>query len=188
MEELTTREERFYKKWEQKRKNKWLYVFLHGTVYWGLFMAIFMFLWQSDFKIENMHFFRLFIGIIIFGIGGIPVGLMQFNQFDKKYLNKDNADIITGIKKLKAGKVWKYENLIITNLENETLVVRNKLFWFDKSVDLKEKLNECYDSIFSDYMRINKVAEFEKFSAKFKVRIQVFEVLDNETPLIDRLI
>ena len=135
-----------------------------------------------------MHFFRLFIGIIIFGIGGIPVGLMQFNQFDKKYLNKDNADIITGIKKLKAGKVWKYENLIITNLENETLVVRNKLFWFDKSVDLKEKLNECYDSIFSDYMRINKVAEFEKFSAKFKVRIQVFEVLDNETPLIDRLI
>lgn len=188
MEELITREERFYKKWEEKRKNKWLYVFLHGTVYWGLLMSITLFLWHSDFKIENMHFSELFIMFIIFGIGGIPIGLIQFNKLDKKYLNKDNADIITGIKKLKGGKIWEYENLIITNLDNETLVLRNKLFWFDKSEDLNAKLNECFDSIVTDYKRLNKVAEFEKFSKKFKVRIQVFESLDNETPLIDRLI
>jgi hypothetical protein len=188
MSELTVREEKFYKKWEEKRKNKWLYVFLNGTVYWGLFMGITLFLVHNGFEIERMHLSELLERILIFGIAGIPYGLIQFNRSEKMFLNKDNAEIIAGIKKLKADKVWRYENLIITNLDKKTLVVRNKLFWFDKSDDLNEKLNECFDTIVNDYMRINKVAEFEKFSKNYNVRVQVFEVLDNEMPLIDRVI
>ena len=190
MKELSDREERFCKKWEERRKKKWLFVFLNGFVYWGLFMAVTMFIWKSDFKIENMHLSDLVSAIIFFGIGGIPLGLSRYKQIDKMYLSfiSDDIDILNGIKTLKAGKTWKYENLIIKNVNNETLVVRNKLFWFDKSDDLNDKLNECFDTVVADYERINKKAQFKKFSENYNVRIQIFEVLDNETPLIDKVI
>ena len=42
MKELSKRQQKFYSQWEERRKKKWLYVFLHGTVYWGVFMAIIM--------------------------------------------------------------------------------------------------------------------------------------------------
>lgn len=187
MEETITRQEKFYRNWEEKRKKKWQYVLLHGTVYWGLFMTIFTFLWESHFEAENMKSFSLIIRLIVFGIGGIPIGIMEFNRNEKVYLNKDNAEIINGIKKLKAGKVWKYDNLIISNLNNETLVVRNKLFWFDQSDNLEAKLTECFNTVVADYKKINKEPQFEKFSQKYKVRIQVYEVLDNETPRIDKV-
>lgn len=188
MEELTAREEKFYKKWEERRKKKWLYVFLHGTVYWGIFMAISTFFMESNFKVENMHFSGLIFKVIFGGIVGIPMGIMYFNQQERKYLNKDNVELINGIKKLKAGKVWKYDNLIITNVNNKTLVVRNKLFWFDKSDNLNEKLAECFDAVVADYKRINKEPRFEEFSRNYNVRIQIFEVLDNDKPLLDKAI
>ena len=185
---MTTREETFYKKWEERRKKKWLYIFLHGTVYWGLFVAISLFLWNSDFNVENMHISNLIDQIIVFGIVGIPIGILNFNQHDKKYLNRDIADILEGIKTLKAGKVWKHDNLIINNIKNETLVVRNKLFWFDKSDDINEKAKECFDAVLNDYQQINKEPKFQEFSKNYNVRIQIFEVLDNENPLIDKAI
>jgi len=116
------------------------------------------------------------------------MGIMNFNQQEKKYLDKDNVELINGIKKLKAGKVWKYDNLIITNVNNKTLVVRNKLFWFDKSDNLNEKLAECFDAVVADYKRINKEPRFEEFSRNYNVRIQIFEVLDNDKPLLDKAI
>lgn len=190
MKELSGKGEKFYTKWEERRKKKWLFVFLNGFVYWGLFMAISMFFWKSDFKMENMHVSELVIAIIFFGIAGIPMGISRYKQIDKKYLSliSDDVDILDGIKTLKAGKTWKYENLIISNVNNETLVVRNKLFWFDQSDDLNERLNECFDTVVDDYKRINKVPKFEEFSRNYNVRIQIFEVLDNNKPLIDKII
>jgi len=151
-------------------------------------MAILLFLWDSDFKVENMHISNLIVKIIVFGVCGIPFGIMNFNQLDKKYLNRDIADILDGIKTLKAGKVWKYDNLIINNINNETLVVRNKLFWFEKSEDINEKATECFDAVLNDYQQINKEPKFQEFSKNYNERIQIFEVLDNETPLIDKAI
>jgi len=188
MEETITRQEKFYKNWEEKRKKKWQYVFLHGTVYWGSFMAISTFIINYYSHPEDLKLVDLITRMIVFGIGGIPGGIMEFNRNDKIYLNKDNAEIINGIKKLKAGKVWKHDNLILSNLNNETLVVRNKLFWFDQSDNLDEKLTECYNAVVDDYKKINKEPEFEKFFKKYKVRVQIFEVLDNETPKIDKII
>ena len=188
MEETITRQEKFYKNWEEKRKKKWQYVFLHGTVYWGSSMVFLTTLFNYYSHPEYIKLVDLITRMIVFGIGGIPGGIMEFNRNDKIYLNKDNAEIINGIKKLKAGKVWKHDNLILSNLNNETLVVRNKLFWFDQSDNLDEKLTECYNAVVDDYKKINKEPEFEKFFQKYKVRIQIFEVLDNETPKIDKII
>ena len=35
MKEKSEKEENFYLEWEKRRKKKWLYVFLHGSIYWG---------------------------------------------------------------------------------------------------------------------------------------------------------
>jgi hypothetical protein len=105
MKELNARGEKFYKKWEKRRKKKWQFVFINGFS-WGLFMAVSMFIWKSDFKIENMNFADLGIAIIFFGIGGIPLGLSRYKQIDKMYLSliNDDVDILDGIKILKSGK------------------------------------------------------------------------------------
>ena len=189
MKELNGRGGQFYKKCEERRKKKWQFVFLNA-LYWGLFMGVFMAIREGDFKIEDIHYQKIGSSIIFFVICGIPLGLLNYKQIDKRYLSlvNDDVDILDGIKILKALKPWKYENLIIKNLNNETLVVRNKLFWFDKSDDLNDKLNECFDTVVADYERINKVSELKKFSENYKVRIQIFEVLDNEIPLIDKVI
>ena len=34
MKEKSEKEENFYLEWEKRRKKKWLYVFLHGSIYW----------------------------------------------------------------------------------------------------------------------------------------------------------
>ena len=182
---MTKMKEDFYLKWEEKRKKKWLYVFLHGTVYLGLTLGILMFLLKNNFTIERMHYPDFIEKIITSVITGFVVVLLDFNRRDKIYLN-GNLDIINGIKTLKEGKVWKYENLRITNVNNETLVVRNKLFWFDKKDELNEKITECYHTVVDDYHEITKDKGFKKFSKGYKVRVQIFEVLDNERPLIDR--
>lgn len=54
--------------------------------------------------------------------------------------------------------------------------------------NLSEKLNECFDTVLNDYQRINKDHKFEDFSRNFKVRIQIFDHLDDESPLIDKAI
>lgn len=177
--------EDFYSTWKEKRKKKWRYVFLHGSVYLGLPLGILMFLLKSNFTLERMHYPDFIEKIVISVITGFVIVLLDFNHRDKIYLN-DNLDIINGIKTLKAGKVWKNGNLIITNVNNETLIVRNKLFWFDKKDELNEKLNECFNAVVEDYHQIKRDKRFEKFSKGYKVRIQIFEVLDNETPIIDR--
>ena len=113
MKELTGRNEKFFINWEERRKKKWQYVLLHGCVYWGFSVAITTFIIHSNFKPEEMKLSDLIARILIFGIGGMIVGLSIYNQRDKVYLNRDKAEILEGIKMLKEGKVWKYENLKI---------------------------------------------------------------------------
>jgi hypothetical protein len=175
----------FYTSWQEKRKKKWQYVFLHGTVYLGLTLGILMFLLKNNFQIERMHYPDFIEKIITSVITGFVIVLLDFNRRDKIYLN-GNLDILNGIKTLKEGRVWKYENLRITNVNNETLVVRNKLFWFDKKDDQHEKTTECFHAVVEEYQQLKKDKGFEKFSKGYKVRAQIFEVMDNETPIIDR--
>ena len=177
----------FYSKWEKQRKKKLLYVFLHGSIYLGLPIGTLIYLLKNNFMIENLDFSDYIEKIVFSAIVGFVIVLLYFNRQDKIFLD-NNFDIIEGIKRLKTGMNWKYENLIITNVNNETLVVKNKLFWFDKSEDLSEKSKECYNTIFSDYEQLKKDKEFDEFSKKYKVRIQIYDVLNSEKPLIDQAI
>jgi hypothetical protein len=188
MKEMSKKGDKFYTQWKERRKKKWLYIFLNGSIYWGLTIAIVLFLWDSQFKVENMQLSRFISSIIIFGIVGLFIGFNQYKRIDKIYLSlRDDNDILKGIDTLKLGKVWNYENLIIKKLDDGTLLIKNELFWFADSEVLTEKLNECFNLVMSDFQRIQKNTDFNEFSKNSTIRIQIFDNSESESPLIDKI-
>jgi hypothetical protein len=189
MKELNKRGEQFYRQWEERRKKKWLFILLHGTVYWGFPVAIAMFLWDSKLRIENMHLSNLLSSVIVFGIGGLWYGLGQFKRIDNIFLTlNDDDDIVKGIKILNVGGIWNYENLILHKENDLTLIVQNELFWFEENELSSEKLNECFNFVFGDFQRIKKNREFADFTRNKKVKIQIVDNSGSKIPLLEKTI
>lgn len=187
MKELNRKEERFYYKWEKRRKKKWLYIFLHGSVYWGFSVAIMSFLLNNRFSFENMQFTKLLISIIVFGVGGLGYGLWLFTTIDSTYLSlNDNDKIKKGIQEIKSGLTWSYENLKILQDESKALIVQNELFWFDDENVTPNELNECFKLIMDDYNRLQKDSDYYDFSKNKKTIIQVFNN-SKEKPLMEMI-
>ena len=186
MKELNEKQEKFYSNWKERRNKQFQYIFLHGTVYWGIPTGILLFLIDSHFSRENMDLSRFIISITFFGIGGLFFGLSQYKRIDNiyLYLNEDNK-ILDGIKNLETGKVWNYENLVISKEDNETLVVKNKLFWLDNSNALSENLDECLNIVMKDFERLKKNPDFDVFSNAYKVRVQVYNNSEKVKPVIE---
>ena len=186
MKELSMKNEHFIGKWKVYRSRKFFYVFLHGTVYLGFPIGIFLFFVDSHFKIENMHLSGLATSLSLCGIGGLFFGLNQFERKDKKYRNfLEDEKILKGIKLLETDKAWNFENLVIHKLDNETLVVKNKLFWLDESDALSKNLDACLNLVMKDFERLKANSDFDLFSGNYNVRVQVFNNSGNETPLIE---
>ena len=189
MKEVSKKGEQFYSQWEKQRKKKWQYIFLHGSVYWGLPVAIISFLLNSHFKLENMQISKLVSSIIVFGIGGIGYGLWLFKRIDSVYLGlNDNDKIMKGIQELQSGLIWNYENLKISQDQNEMIIVQNELFWYEKVNLSTGELNECFNLIIDDFRRLQKNSDFGEFAKNKKVKIQVFDNSANEVPLIEKMI
>jgi hypothetical protein len=186
MKELNEKQEKFYSKWKERRNKKFLYIFLHGTVYWGIPTGILSFLLDSHFNSETMDLSRFVIQITFFGIGGLFFGLSQYKRIDNIYLDLNEDDKISdGIRILATGKVWNYENLVINKEGNETLVVKNKLFWLEDSNALSENLEECLNIVMKDFERLKKHPDFDVFSSEYKVKAQVYNNSEKEKPLIE---
>jgi len=189
MKELSKKGETFYNRWETLRKKKWFYVFLHGSVYWGMPMALILFLLNSHFQIENMKLSKLLILVVTFGIGGIFTGLREFKRIDNIYLSlNDDTEIATGIQTLKTGNVWNYDNLKLHNGNDETLIIQNEFFWFDQRVPSSEKLEECYQSVYSDFRRLQKNKDFGAYSKNRNVKIQIFDNSASNVPMLEKVI
>jgi len=189
MKELNKKQEEFYSKWEERRKKKWQYAFLHGSVYWGIPVAIVSFLLNSDFQIENMQISSLIISIILFGIGGLIFGLLQFKTVDSVYKGLDDSDEINeGIQKLQHGQTWSYENLKICQDKGNSLIVRNDLLWQDKEINSIEKNNDFLEQNINDFRRLQKNSNFKHFTKSKEVKIQLFNNGDNENPLLEKTI
>lgn len=92
MKELNEKQLKFYANWKERRNKKFQYIFLHGTVYWGIPTGIFLFLFENHFSTENMNLTRFLITMTIFSIGGLFFGLIQYTGIDKRFLklNRDN--------------------------------------------------------------------------------------------------
>ena len=189
MEETSKRDEKFLQRWEERRKNKWLNIFLHGSVYQGLPLAIILFLMISEFRIENMQISDFLFCLFVFVLGGLLTGLRHFNQVDSMYLRLiNNDDVVKGVEKLKAGETWNYENLVIQNVDSDNLVVRKELFWFEGDEISAAKLNECFNMVMGDFQRLRKDKDFNDFTIGKKVKIQIFDNSGSDIPLIEKII
>ena len=189
MKELSKKGEKFYNRWETLRKRKWFYVFLHGTVCWGLPIALILFLLNSQFQVENMKLSKLLTYAIVFGIGGIFNGLREFKQIDKIYLSlNDDDEIVKGIQIIKNGNIWNYDNLKLHNGNDEALIIQNELFWFDERVPSSDKLNDCFISVYGDFQRLQKNKDFGEYSKNRKVKIQIFDNSESNVPLLEKVI
>ena len=186
MKELSIKNEHFMGKWKVCRSRKFFYGFLHGTVYRGLPVGIFLFFVDSHFKTENMHLSGFIISLTFCGIVGLFFGLNLFERNDKKYRNLlEDEKILKGIKLLETDKTWNFENLVIHEQDDETLVVKNKLFWLDESDALSKNLDACLNLVMKDFERLKENADFDVFSGNYKVRVQVYNNSEKETPLIE---
>lgn|GEM_PF-746631 len=189
MKDLNKKGQQFYRQWEERRKNKWLWVFINGSVYWGLPIAIVTVFSRSNFHIENMKLSELAISVIIFGIGGMGYGLSQFKRIDNMYLAlNDDDEIEKGIQTLKAGGIWNYENLKISKKDDEMLIIQNELFWFEEKEISTENINECLNLIRSDFSRLQKNKEFKDYFGTRKAMIQLFDNTGSNTPLVEKVI
>jgi len=87
MKELNKKGEQFLKRWEKRRENKWFNVFLHGSVYKGLILAIITFFLINNSGFEGIRLPEFFIYAIIWMITGFFVELWQFEVVDTIYLD-----------------------------------------------------------------------------------------------------
>jgi len=186
MKELSKKGEKFYNQWAERRNKKWKYVFIHGIVYFGIPVAIVSFLINSKFKFENMHHSDFLRSFFVFGIAGILFGLRQFERTDNLFLSlNDEDEIAKGVKTLKAGDAWSYENLKIHKGNDESIVVQNDLFWFEEKGLTHEKLDECYNLIHEDIVRLKKSKDFEEYLKGRDVKIRIFGNSGSNVPLLE---
>jgi hypothetical protein len=189
MRDLNKGEERFYRDWEAQRKKKWRYIILHGTVYWGMPVALGLFLLMSHFRTNEMQLKPLIISVLLFGTGGLFFGLNQFNNMEKRYSSlNDDFEIARGIEDLNTGGLWNYENLKISLKEDGVLVIQNELYWFDEKGPSPDKLNQCYDLVFEDFQRLQKNKAFYEYSKNKKVRIEISGNSESNKPLLEMVI
>ena len=189
MKEMNKREQNFYTKWEKRRKNKWLYIFVNGVIYWALPLAIATVYFRSNFQIKNMELSELIIVVITYGIGGLGFGLRQFKLTDNIYLElNDDDEILKGVQILKAGEIWKYENLKIFEKEDEMLIIQNELFWFEEKAITSDHINECLNQVREDFRRLQKDKDFKEYSKTRKVKIQIYDNKGSNIPLHEKII
>jgi len=189
MKELNQKGEKFYNRWEECRKKKWQYIILHGSIYWGLPMAVVTFLTFNKFDIGKMELLKFFIHTIVFGIGGVFFGLWLYKNNENTYQRlNDDDEIAKGIQVLKANGIWNYENLRIHQENDDLLVIQNELFWLDDKNLSPDKIEESYNLIRKDFKRLQKNKDFELFTRNRKVKIQILDNSGNDTPLSEKRI
>ena len=187
MKELNKKSEDFFLRWEKQRKKKWFYVFLHGSIYWGLPVAVGTFLLNSQFELEKMSVPHLLISLVVFMCGGLGLGLSQFKRTDNIYLEVNNVnEIRKGIQLIESGGYWNNENLLIKKEADETLTIQNQLFWFEEKDITSKKIEECFNLINEDYQRLKKNKDFEHFISNRKVRIQILNNSVKGTLLMEK--
>jgi hypothetical protein len=187
MQELTPKQSRFFNKWTIQRKNKWKYRFLHGSVYWMIFGLIII-LSNENFIIANINPLEFIIKILVFGAIGLLFGNKGFKfkeSLYQKYLQEDE-EIGKGVDTLAKEKLWIFENLTLIYNEDDSLVIRNNLFWLDSENPNANQLNDCLKVMQEDVKRLQGNIPFRSFTEGKKLKIQLFNNLDRTNPLIEK--
>jgi hypothetical protein len=67
---------------------KWNFVFTYGVVRWGMLCALLIILFNKFILDQKIDSFDVTLNIILFGIGGLIVGLWSWSNINKKLKEK----------------------------------------------------------------------------------------------------
>lgn len=67
---------------------KWNFVFTYGVVRWGLLCALLITLFDKFILDQKIDSFDVTLNIVLFGIGGLIVGLWSWSNLSKKLKEK----------------------------------------------------------------------------------------------------
>ena len=81
----TEREQKFITTWEKQRKQKWKYLFIHGSLRWGVTTAVLITLTDIFGLDEIFNLKHTLVRILAFMIVGITFGFYSFNQRENRY-------------------------------------------------------------------------------------------------------
>ncbi len=189
MENKIDRSEKFISKWEKQRQQKWMYAFVHGSLYWGLPTAVLSYLLIYAFDFQSMDLWRFVIYAIMFLIVGFGFGYFQFKRNESAYLDlTDGSMIRKGILDLKSGHPWTYENISISLDPNNTLNLGNVLFWHNDKDNTAFNPDDCIQNIMEDYQKLQKNKDFRDFSSGKSLKVSVFDNSSDKKPIAEKII
>jgi len=178
----------FYKKWSVQREYKWKYIFVHGSVLWGISVSITIMLGEKIFGSESRTLSSAIIMIAFFMAAGLFVGNSQFKQKEKLFEGLVAAEqlIGEGATILEVEKEWSHENLTFTLADNQTVLVRNKLFWLSDNQPTSTQVDDCMVSMSEDVTRFRENKIFGKFLENKKIKLQLYNNEDKIHPIAEK--
>ena len=190
MPELSPTQTRFFKKWSMKRKNKLRYIFIHGSVLWGLPVALTFILTEKILKEENLTILNVLITVCFFMAGGLLSGNRLYKQCEKNYgrLLEEDHKISDGVRILESEKSWHHENLIFSISDDQIVVVRNDLFWLSEDQLSVNRTNECFQVLMDDFSRLRENKALGSYLEKRKIKLQLFNNEDKIHPIAEKYI
>jgi hypothetical protein len=190
MQNLIHKQTDFYQSWGVQRKYKWRYIFLHGSVLWGISVALAIILGEKIFSSESRTLYSAVIMISFFMVGGLFVGNKQFKQKEMIYdgLVANDNEIGKGATILENEKNWSHENLIFTLTDHQTVIVRNKLFWLSNNQPTPGEADDCLFTMLEDVTRLRKNKILGSFLESKKIILQLFNNEDSVNPIAEKCI
>jgi hypothetical protein len=187
MKESAPNHYRFYNKWTIQRKNKWRYMLKHGIWSWVISGFIIAFT-SKGLTIIKLHPFQLISMILVI----IPLSLIMahfdFKRNEKYYQTylEDDKIIDNGVTALGKEKQWVHENLTICCTDENSLVIRNNLYWLKKDHPTEKQLSECMQTLEDDLLRLKRNTAFSAFAEGRKIKLQLYNNEDKAHPIAEK--
>ena len=85
MRPASKREKIYFQNWEEKKKNKFRFCLIRGTLYWGIPTGLTISLVTPLLNSEPYRIVEIALSTIIFGITGLGYGYWELKFKDKRY-------------------------------------------------------------------------------------------------------
>ena len=174
----------FYEKWTIHRKNKWGYIFYIGILQ-GIAIGLLILLVEEILQKAPFHLSQFLLKLLFFTLLGIVLAHRNFGINEKRFQTclVQDKKVDQGVITLENEKRWEHENLTLTLESEDLLLVRNKLFWLENDRPTDRQVGDCMKSLGEDLMRLKQNQTFSRFIENKRIKLQLFNNLDQTHPL-----
>ncbi|MBT3208031.1 MAG: hypothetical protein HN704_06845 [Bacteroidetes bacterium] len=134
------------------------------------FIVLFFFHYLLDKKMD----FWLLVPVVIVSV--------HFGYIEFKSIKKEKRNFLNGIELIKQKQTFVYDNLSIClkSENNETLTIRNQLFWEEAEEQNTAKFDDTIDDLIQDFRKIiHRNKEFKKFVSNKTLEFQLIDNISN---------